>query len=61
MEEPGVVVKVFGDTDETYSDLQDEPVALAIEVLILPCIEFGWEGPGWGWGADSNAMQCFAI
>ena len=40
MEEPGVVVEGFGDIDETYSDLQDEPVALAVEVLILPCIEF---------------------
>ena len=38
-------------------DLQDEPVALAVEVLVLPCIEFGWEGPGGG-GADSNAMLC---
>ena len=46
MEEPGVVVEGFGDIDETYSDLQDELVALTIEVLVLPCIEFGWEGPG---------------
>ena len=48
MEELGVAVKGFGDRDETYSDLQDEPVALAVEVLVLPCIEFGWEGPGGG-------------
>ena len=40
MEEPGVVVEGFSDTEETYSDLQDEPVALAVEVLVLPCIEF---------------------
>ena len=46
MEEPGVVVEGFGDIDETYSDLQDEPVALAVEVLVLPCIEFGWQGSG---------------
>ena len=57
MEEPGVVVEGFGDTDETYLDLQDEPVALAVEVLVLPCIEFGREGRGVG-GADSNAMLC---
>ena len=50
MEEPSVVVEGFGDTDETYSDLQDESVALAVEVLVLPCIEFGWEGPGGGGG-----------
>ena len=55
MEELGVVVVGFGDTDETYSDLQDEPVALAVEVLVLPCIEFGQEGPG---GAYRNAMLC---
>ena len=36
MEELGVDVEGFGDTDETYSDLQGEPVALAIEVLVLP-------------------------
>jgi hypothetical protein len=46
MEEPGMVVEGFGDTDETYSDLQDEPMALAVEVFVLPCIEFGQEGPG---------------
>ena len=50
-----MVVEGFGDTDETYSDLQDEPVALAVEVLVLPCIEFMWEGTG---GADSNAILC---
>ena len=46
MEELGEVVGGFGDTDETYLDLQDELVALVVEVLILPCIEFKWEGPG---------------
>jgi len=46
MEEPGVVVERFGDTDETYLDLQDEPVTLAVEVLVLPCLEFRREGPG---------------
>ena len=60
MEELGVVVEGFGDTNETYLDLQDESVALAVEVLVLPCIEFRWEGPkGWGWGVDSNAMLCY--
>ena len=59
MEKPGEVVEGFGDTDETYSDLQDEPVALAVEVLVLPCIEFRWEGlRGGGWGVDSNQMLC---
>ena len=47
MEEPGVVVEGFGDIDETYSYLQDEPVALAVEVVVLPCIEFGREGARW--------------
>jgi len=56
MEETWVVVEGFGDIDETYSDLQDELVALTIEVLVLPCIEFGWEGPG-----VQIAMQCFAV
>ena len=50
-----MVVEGFGDTDETYSYLQDEPVALVVEVLVLPCIEFGQEEPSVGvWGADSN-------
>ena len=57
MEEPGAVVEGFGDTDETYSDLQDEPVALVVEVLVLPCIEFRREGPG----GLQIAMQCFAV
>ena len=56
MEEPGVVVEGFGDIDETYSDLQDEPVALAVEVLVLSCIVFRQEGPG---HADSNAMLSY--
>ena len=45
-----MVVEGFGDTDETYLDLQDEPVALIVEVLLLSCIDFE--------GADSNAMLC---
>ena len=57
MEEPGVVVKGFGDTDETYSDLRDEPVALAVEVLVLPCIDFGRKRPR----GVQIAMQCFAV
>ena len=56
MEELGVVVKGFGDTDKTYLDLQDEPVAFAVEVLVLSCIDFEQEGPGL-----QIAMQCFAI
>ena len=48
-----MVVEGFGDTDETYLDLQDEPVALAVEVLVLSCIELGREGSG---SAHSNAM-----
>ena len=39
-----MVVEGFGDTNETYLDLQDESVALAVEVLVLPCIEFEREG-----------------
>ena len=39
--EPGEVVEGFGDTGETYLELQDEPVALVAEVLVLSCIEFG--------------------
>ena len=45
-----MVVKGFGDTDKTYLDLQDESVALAVEVLVLPCIKFKREGPGCGGG-----------
>ena len=41
-----MVVETLGDTYETYSDLQDDPVALAVELLVLPFIEFGREGPG---------------
>ena len=36
--EPGEVVEGFDDTDEKYSDLEDEPVTLSIEVLVLSCI-----------------------
>jgi hypothetical protein len=36
--EPGEVVEGFDVTDETYSDLEDELVHLAIEVLVLSCI-----------------------
>ena len=35
---PGEVVEGFDVTDETDSDLEDEPVPLAIEVLVLSCI-----------------------
>jgi hypothetical protein len=34
----GEVVEGFDVTDKTYSDLEDEPVHLAIEVLVLSCI-----------------------
>ena len=43
-----MVVEGFGDKNETYTDLQDEPVALTVEVLVLPCIEFEREGPRGG-------------
>ena len=36
--EPGEVVEGFDVTDETNSDLEDEPVPLAIEMLILSYI-----------------------
>ena len=36
--ELGEVVEGFDVTDETDSDLEDEPVLLAIEVLVLSCI-----------------------
>ena len=36
--ELGEVVEGFDVTDETYSNLEDEPVPLAIEVLVLSCI-----------------------
>ena len=35
---PAEVVEGFDVTDETDSDLEDEPVPLAIEVLVLSCI-----------------------
>ena len=38
--EPGEVVEGFDDTDETYSNLEDEPVPLSIEVLVLSRILF---------------------
>jgi hypothetical protein len=44
MEELGEVVEGFGDTDEIYSDLQDEPMTLVVEVLVLSYIEFEWGG-----------------
>ena len=55
-----MVVERFGDTYETYSDLQDELMALAAEVLVLPCIEFRREGPRVAGGVQI-VMQCFAI
>ena len=36
--EPGEVIEGFDVTDETNLDLEDEPVPLAIEVLVLYCI-----------------------
>ena len=36
--EPGEVVEGFDVTDEIDSELEDEPVPLAIEVLVLSCI-----------------------
>ena len=36
--EPGEVVERFDVTHEIDSDLEDEPVPLAIEVLVLSCI-----------------------
>ena len=36
--EPREVVEGFDVTDETDLDLEDEPVSLAIEVLVLSCI-----------------------
>ena len=41
-----MVIEGFGDTDETYLDLQNEPVVHTVEVLVLPCIEFERDGPG---------------
>jgi hypothetical protein len=38
--DPGEVVEGFGDTAETDSDFEDEPVPLAIKVLVLSCIEY---------------------
>jgi hypothetical protein len=36
--EPEEVVEGFDDIDEIDSDLEDEPVFLSIEVLVLSCI-----------------------
>ena len=36
--EPGEVVEGFDYTDETDLDLEDGPVPLAIEVLVISCI-----------------------
>ena len=36
--EPGEVVEGFDVTDETDLDLDDEPIPVAIEVLVLSCI-----------------------
>ena len=36
--ELGEVVEGFDVTDKTYLDLEDEPVPLAIEPLVLSCI-----------------------
>ena len=36
--EPGEVLEGFDVTDETDLDLEDEPVPLAIGVLVLSCI-----------------------
>ena len=46
IEELGEVVEGFGNTDEIYSDLEDEPATLIVEVLVLSCIEFGRKGLG---------------
>jgi hypothetical protein len=36
--ELGEVVERFDDTDETNLDLEDEPVPLSIEMLVLSCM-----------------------
>jgi hypothetical protein len=36
--EPGKIVEGFDDTDETDLDLEDEPVSLSIDMLVLSCI-----------------------
>ena len=36
--ELGEIVEGFDVTDEIYSDLEDAPVPLSIEVLVLSCI-----------------------
>ena len=35
---PGEVVEGFDDIDKTDSDLEDEPVPLSIDVLVISCI-----------------------
>ena len=47
--EPGEVVEGFDVTDEKDTDLEDESVPQAIEVLVLSCIKFRG-------GVGSNAM-----
>lgn len=37
---PVEVVEGFGDTHKTDSDFEDEPVPLAVKVLVLSCIEY---------------------
>ena len=46
IEELGVVVKGFRDIDETYLDLQDEPVALAVEGLFYLVLSSDGRGQG---------------
>ena len=41
---PRQVVEGFGDIDAIDSNLEDEPVALAIEVHVLSSFDFGGEG-----------------
>ena len=52
-----MVVERFGDTYETYSDLQDESVALAdLQLMCLFYLVLSLGRRGRGGGADSNAM-----
>jgi hypothetical protein len=36
--ELGKIVEGFDDKDETDSDLEDEPVSLSIDMIVLSCI-----------------------